>query len=665
MLRFSFRDLDLRRKILVVALLPTALLVLAFLSVFATQRERVTGMVESGIGGLTQESLSRAARDLRTLCEATHQELWNQVPRSLRVMRDQQERLGPLAFSRRETASWKAVNQLDRSVTEIVLPRLTLGGAWIGQNADPSKPSPLVDRVKELVGAEATLFQRMNERGDMIRVATTVLDQRNGGRAIGTYIPAVDPDGKPNLVVSTVLRGETYRGRARVVDHWHLSGYEPIRDAAGRVVGMLFVGLRQDALEGIRLGVAASRIGESGAMYVLGGTGNQRGRYLIPPRGVADGADGWDARDPRGEPYVQKLVEAAIAAGGRPAEVRFARAADAGAARERVAAAAYFAPWDWVIVAELDRDEAVAPLRDVQASLAGAFAVVAIIGFVLLVATIWAANRGSRRLTAPLEAMALAAERIAQGDVRQEVTYRSRDEIGRLAESFRGTVRYIQEVARGAAAIARGDLSSELVPRSERDELTQSFHSAQSELRRVVEEMDRLAHAAVEGRLFERAAPERFQGAYRAALEGVNATLATLVGHLDVMPAPAMIIAPDFTIRYMNQTGATLLGKTQAELVGTRCYDGYRMGDCRTACCASARAMAENREVSSETDAHPEGLDLDVLYTAVPLRDAAGAVIGAFEVVTDQVAVKRTPGVEPRPHPCALSSGPGGSPRGR
>jgi methyl-accepting chemotaxis protein len=664
-LRFSIKDLDLRRKVLVAALLPTALLVAAFLAVFATQRDRVTGMVESGMGGLAQESLARAARDLRTLCEATHQELWKQVPRSLRVMRDQQERLGPLAFSSTETAAWAAVNQLDRTVMEIVLPRLTLGGEWIGQNADPSKPSPLVDRVKELVGAEATLFQRMNERGDMLRVATTVLDQRNGGRAIGTYIPAVDPDGNANPVVSTVLRGESYRGRARVVDHWHLSGYEPIRDAGGRVVGMLFVGLRQDALEGIRLGVAASRIGASGSMYVLGGTGNQRGRYLIPPRGVADGADGWETRDAHGEPYVQRLVEAAIAAGGSPAEVRLARPAeDTRGPRERVASAAYFAPWDWVIVAELDREEAVAPLREVQGSLAGAFAVVALLGFTLLMTTIWAANRGSRRLTAPLEAMAVAAERIAQGDVRQDVTYRSRDEIGRLAEAFRGTIRYIQEVARGGAAIAHGDLTTELVPRSSGDELTQSFQSAQSELRRLVEEMDRLAHAAVEGRLSERAAPEQFQGAYRAALEGVNATLSTLVGHLDVMPAPAMIIGPDFTIRYMNQTGATLLGKTQAELVGTKCYDGYRMGDCRTACCASARAMAEDREVNSETDAHPEGLDLDVLYTAVPLRDPSGKVIGAFEVVTDQVAVKRVPGADPGPRPCALPS-PGASRRVR
>ena len=72
-----------------------------------------------------------------------------------------------------------------------------------------------------------------------------------------------------------------------------------------------------------------------------------------------------------------------------------------------------------------------------------------------------AARAAARRLAAPLEAMATAAERIADGDVQQEVTYRSSDEVGRLAEAFRGTIRYVQEVARGAEAVARGEAEIE------------------------------------------------------------------------------------------------------------------------------------------------------------------------------------------------------------
>ena len=158
----SMRTGGVRRKILAVALLPTALLVAAFLVVFAVQRSRIAGDVEAGMGRLAEEGLTRAARDLRTLCDSAHRELYLQVPHSLRVARDQMERLGSLSFST-ETVRWTAVNQLDRGVTEVVLPKLLLGGAWTGQNADAGRPSVLVDRVRELVGAEATLFQRMND----------------------------------------------------------------------------------------------------------------------------------------------------------------------------------------------------------------------------------------------------------------------------------------------------------------------------------------------------------------------------------------------------------------------------------------------------------------------------------------------------------------------
>jgi HAMP domain-containing protein len=632
------RDLDLRRKIVLAAVIPAVTVTCVSLGVLAWQRARLASKVEGTVGQLARENLARAARDLRTLCEATHQELSRQVPRSLTVAHEELARAGALSFGREEVR-WNARNQLDQTFASVSLPRLLLGGAWVAPNDDFGRRTPVVDRVRELAGAEATLFQRMNDRGDMLRVATTVPDGK-GHRAIGTYVPAIEPDGRPNPVVASVVRGETYLGRARVVDHWYIAGYEPLRDRDGLVVGMLFIGLRQDSLEGLRAGVAASRIGRSGAMFVLGASGNQRGQYLIPPPGHSDGEYAWEERDAAGAPYVQRLVETALAhPTGETSVVEAAAPAGSDGQLARVAAVTYFAPWDWVIVAEMDRQEARAAVDDLDAALAATVAAVLPAALVVLAITAWLAARAAGKIAAPLEAMAVAAERIAQGDVRQDVTYRARDEVGRLAEAFRATIGYLEDVAQGASAMAAGDLSRPVALRSEKDELGRSFQAAQAELRRLADETRRLTDAAVEGRLDARADAAAFRGEFRAIVEGVNATLGTLVSHLDAVPVPAMIVGKDFAIRYMNASGASLLGRSQRELVGTRCYEAFRSGDCRTSRCACARAMADGHEVTSETDAHPEGLDLEIVYSAVPLRDGAGEIIGGLEIVVDQTAV--------------------------
>ena len=68
----------------------------------------------------------------------------------------------------------------------------------------------------------------------MLRVATNV-KKLDGSRAIGTYIPATNPDGKANKVIKTVLEGNTFYGRAFVVNAWYVTAYEPIWDKTIRM----------------------------------------------------------------------------------------------------------------------------------------------------------------------------------------------------------------------------------------------------------------------------------------------------------------------------------------------------------------------------------------------------------------------------------------------
>ncbi len=154
-------------------------------------------------------------------------------------------------------------------------------------------------------------------------------------------------------------------------------------------------------------------------------------------------------------------------------------------------------------------------------------------------------------------------------------------------------------------------------------------------------EVNMLSDALLEGRLDARGDTSCCQGIYRDIVDGMNAAVGALVTHFSDIPAPVMITDTDFGIRFMNRAGADVVGKTQEQLIGQKCYDQFRTSDCKTSRCALGRAMQTGSRQTSETDAHPAGHDLDISYTGVPLRNRQGSIIGAMEIVVDQTMIKK------------------------
>jgi methyl-accepting chemotaxis protein len=192
--------------------------------------------------------------------------------------------------------------------------------------------------------------------------------------------------------------------------------------------------------------------------------------------------------------------------------------------------------------------------------------------------------------------------------------------------------------------ISKGDIPPKIADNYNGDfnEIKLNLNNAIDNINALVADADMLSQAAVEGKLSKRADNTKHQGDFRKIVDGVNSTIGRLVGLLDAMPTPAMIINNDFEVLYMNELGARVGGKAAAEVVGKKCYDHFKTSDCKTQKCACSRAMAEGREASSETDAHPAaGVDLDIAYSGIPLKDNSGKIIGAFEVVSDQTAIRQ------------------------
>jgi len=106
------------------------------------------------------------------------------------------------------------------------------GKLVVGDNYVVNDNFEVVDRVKELVGGTATVFQ-----GDM-RVSTNV-KKPDGSRAVGT------PLAKNAAYEAIFQQGKPYRGSADILGTPFYTAYDPILDADGKVIGILYVGLKK------------------------------------------------------------------------------------------------------------------------------------------------------------------------------------------------------------------------------------------------------------------------------------------------------------------------------------------------------------------------------------------------------------------------------------
>ncbi len=247
----------------------------------------------------------------------------------------------------------------------------------------------------------------------------------------------------------------------------------------------------------------------------------------------------------------------------------------------------------------------------------------------------------SRSIARPVRQLTAAAHQMEQGDFTCQIAYQARDELGLLAETFRNMASAQQDKAAIARAVAEGDLSAEVHLTSDKDILGQALQTMIDALKTVIDDILMLSNAAQGGRLTKRAQAERHSGDYAKIVNGINTTLDTLVGFLDVIPLPITIINRDFSIMYINKAGAAIRDASTQTLIKTSCYDHYRSEQCKTRDCASEQAMESGEMQTLETSVPTPSGDMIALSTATPIRDPEGHIIGALKVLSDQTAVKK------------------------
>jgi len=134
----------------------------------------------------------------------------------------------------------------------------------------------------------------------------------------------------------------------------------------------------------------------------------------------------------------------------------------------------------------------------------------------------------SRSISNPVQTVTQVATRLAEGDVDQQLTVYSQDEIGEMAEAFRQMIDYQQAMASAADNLALGDVTADVTPASEKDMLGNAFQRMISYQREMAGAADRLA----QGDLRVEVNPQSAKDTLGNAFAQMIASLRNLIGQV-------------------------------------------------------------------------------------------------------------------------------------
>jgi methyl-accepting chemotaxis protein len=260
------------------------------------------------------------------------------------------------------------------------VPNLRLGGSSQVENYR------LVDEILSATEATATLFVR---KGDSFLRVSTNVKKDDGSRAIGTEL---DPAGK---AYKNIIKGESFYGAVDILGKPYLTGYEPMFDKDKNIIGVWYVGFPVSAMHVIGERIESSVILENGYIALV----DYKGRVIFRSKHISE-----------------NLIAEHLKAEGTLSDWVI-RSQD-------------FSPWNYKIVSAYPHEDVNSQVRSslirtIIILTAAASLLLLIVFFLLRSFVLNSVHKLSE-----------ASEKIAKGDYSVLVKTKSKDEFGKLSDTF-------------------------------------------------------------------------------------------------------------------------------------------------------------------------------------------------------------------------------------
>ena len=141
----------------------------------------------------------------------------------------------------------------------------------------------------------------------------------------------------------------------------------------------------------------------------------------------------------------------------------------------------------------------------------------------------------SNLITKPLKRAVYIIQEMSKGHLGERLKINTKDEIGQMSVAMDIFADDLQtSVIGNMKKISNGDVSMNINLKDEKDEISPALNKMVENIRELVKDANMLSKAAVEGKLDTRADVTKHNGEFRNIVEGVNNTLDSVIGPLNV-----------------------------------------------------------------------------------------------------------------------------------
>lgn len=389
-------------------------------------------------------------------------------------------------------------NQESGMTDRINLPTMLQANIALYGNPD------FVDQIGSKTGGTNTIFQRFAD--GYLRIATNIKDS-TGQRAINTYIPSNSP------VAQALDRGETFRGRAKILGQWYLTFYKPLK-AGDQVLGAYYFGIPEKDLAALKPIFLSKKYYENGYPYAV----DINGDFVIHP--TSEGSN------IANEDFFKQFKNA------ESGKIKYVWDG-----RNKYQHYRYYAPAELYVATTIYEDDLLKAINEVRLSVIVAIVigvVIALIVGMLLgrnfqsvirkllgqIKTLTDAaidgqlakradpmdtgqefrgiivgiNSTLDALISPLKMAADYISRISVGDMPDRITEHYSGDFNIIKNNMNSLIDALNEIIDKATLMANGDLTVDLKKRSDGDELMQSLNDMVKAMANIIAEFQTAAN---------------------------------------------------------------------------------------------------------------------------------------------------------------------------